>query len=58
MTRVFLDIDVILDVLTRREPWYDDSAQVRSLLDDDAFEGFVAAHSVTEAGRAPVTPRG
>jgi len=47
MTRLFLDIDVILDVFARREPWYADSAAVLSLLGTDTVHGSVAAHSVT-----------
>lgn len=45
--RLFLDINVILDVLANREPWVEDSAAVLSLLDSDEFEGIAAAHSVT-----------
>jgi len=45
--RLFLDINVILDVLAEREPWVEDSAVVLSLLDDPDTEGFVAAHSIT-----------
>lgn len=45
--RLFLDINVILDVLAAREPWVEDSATVLSLLDGIEVEGLVAAHSVT-----------
>jgi predicted nucleic acid-binding protein len=45
--KLFFDANVILDVLTRREPWYEHSAASLSLLDDESFEGYVAAHSVT-----------
>jgi len=45
--RLFLDINVILDVLAKREPWFEDSAAVLSLLEADEFEGVAAAHSVT-----------
>jgi len=47
VTRLFLDIDVILDVFARREPWYADSAAVLSLLGTDTVQGSVAAPSVT-----------
>src|SRR5690606_23038459 len=47
LMRLFLDINVILDVLADREPWVEDSAAVLSLLDDGDIEGLVAAHSVT-----------
>ena len=45
--RLFLDINVVLDVLTRREPWWRDSAAVLSLLEADEVSGMIAAHSVT-----------
>lgn len=45
--RLFLDINVILDVLADRAPWFEDSAMVLSLLDGSEVEGLVAAHSVT-----------
>jgi len=44
--RLFLDINVVLDVLADREPWAADSAAVMSLLGDQV-EGLIAAHSVT-----------
>jgi len=45
--RLFLDVNVILDVLADREPWVEDSAAVLSLLDGTEVEGLIAAHSVT-----------
>ncbi|MGD2123089.1 MAG: PIN domain-containing protein [Gemmatimonadota bacterium] len=45
--RLFIDTNVVLDVLTDREPWFKDSAAVLTLLDDPGFEGLVAAHTVT-----------
>lgn len=45
--KLLLDINVILDVLAKREPWFEDSAAVLSLLDTDEFEGVAAAHSIT-----------
>jgi len=45
--RLFLDVNVILDVLAKREPWFEDSAAVLSLLEADEFEGIAAAHSIT-----------
>jgi predicted nucleic acid-binding protein len=44
--KLFLDINVVLDVLAKRDPWLEDSAAVLSLLETDEFEGIVAAHSV------------
>ena len=45
--KLFLDVNVILDVLAKREPWFEDSAAVLSLLESGEFEGVAAAHSVT-----------
>lgn len=45
--RLFLDINVVLDVLADREPWVEHSAAVLSLLDAAEVEGLIAAHSVT-----------
>lgn len=45
--RLFLDINVVLDVLANREPWVEDSAAILSLLDQAEVQGLIAAHSVT-----------
>jgi predicted nucleic acid-binding protein len=45
--RVFLDANVVLDVLANREPFIADSAAVLSLAESRKLEGFVAAHTVT-----------
>jgi predicted nucleic acid-binding protein len=45
--KIFVDVNVILDVLADREPWVDDSAAVLSLLELDGLDGVVAAHSIT-----------
>lgn len=45
--RLFVDINVILDVLADREPWVEDSAAVLSLLENEDVDGLIAAHSVT-----------
>ncbi len=45
--RALLDINVILDVLQRRHPFYDDSAAVLAAAETGKIIGLVAAHSVT-----------
>jgi predicted nucleic acid-binding protein len=45
--RIFLDVNVILDVLAEREPWVEASASVLALCEIDEVEGIVAAHSIT-----------
>lgn len=47
MTRVLLDIDVVLDVLANRKPWADDAAAVLQRVESRAINGLVAAHTVT-----------
>ena len=45
--RVLLDLNIVLDVLSRREPGYRDSAAVWALVETGRMEGVVAAHSLT-----------
>ena len=47
MTRVLLDINVVLDVLAEREPFVTDSQAVLQLIEARAIEGVLAAHTVT-----------
>ncbi len=45
--RILIDLNVILDVLQRREPFYDRSACVLASAETAAVDGWVAAHSLT-----------
>jgi predicted nucleic acid-binding protein len=45
--RVLLDVDVILDVFARREPFFQDSAALLAACETGRCEGMVAAHTVT-----------
>jgi predicted nucleic acid-binding protein len=45
--RVLFDINVLMDVLQKREPFYQGSAQAMSLSERGIVEGFISAHSVT-----------
>lgn len=38
---------MVLDVLARREPWFEHSAAVLSLVEEGEAEGFLAAHTIT-----------
>ncbi len=42
-----VDESVILDVLTERKPWFEDSAATLSVLESRKIKGFIAAHAVT-----------
>lgn len=43
--KLFVDTNVLFDVLARRDPFYDDSAAVWSLVERGAIGGFVSAIS-------------
>ena len=45
--KVLIDIKVVLDVLQRREPFYDMSASVLAAAETGRVEGWLAAHSLT-----------
>jgi predicted nucleic acid-binding protein len=45
--KLFLDTNVLLDVLAQRKPWMQDSAALLSLVDMGQAQGFVAAHTIT-----------
>jgi predicted nucleic acid-binding protein len=43
--KLFIDTNVVLDVLMQREPWARSSTRVLALLADNMHEGFVGAHT-------------
>ncbi len=45
--KLLVDINVILDVLGERQPWFADSAAVISMIETPGTRGCIAAHSVT-----------
>lgn len=45
--KLFLDVNVVLDVLARREPWFADSAGVLAYIERGSASGHIAAHTVT-----------
>lgn len=45
--KALIDLNVILDVLQRREPFHARSAEVLALTETGQVEGWVAAHSLT-----------
>lgn len=44
---ILIDINILLDVLQRREPFYEASARLLALAETGRIRGFIAAHSVT-----------
>ena len=47
MTRVLLDVNVVLDVLANREPFVGEAEIVLRLVEGGMIEGLLAAHTVT-----------
>lgn len=45
--RALLDVNVVLDVMQRREPWFDDAAAVMAAAETGRLTGMVAAHALT-----------
>ena len=45
--KVLIDLNVVLDVLQRRERFYDMSARVLAAAEKRRIEGWIAAHSLT-----------
>ena len=45
--KVLIDLNVILDVLQKREPFYTNSARILANAEIEKLEGYVAAHSLT-----------
>lgn len=45
--RALFDVNVVLDVLAYRQPFYQDSAELWSLVERRNIEGLLAAHSIT-----------
>lgn len=45
--RILIDVNVILDTLQKREPFYESSARVLASVETGQAEGVMAAHTVT-----------
>ena len=45
--RVLIDINILLDVLQMREPFYEASARLLALVETGQIKGYIAAHSIT-----------
>jgi len=44
---VLIDINILLDVLQMREPFYEASARLLALIETGRVKGYIAAHSIT-----------
>ena len=45
--KLLIDGNIILDVLQKREPYYEDSAKIRKMCGTELAEGFVSALAFT-----------
>ena len=60
---VLIDLNILLDVLQKREPFYAASAALLAAVETGQIEGYVAAHSITtlfyliQKGRSPAEAR-
>lgn len=45
--KVLFDLNIILDVLQEREPFYETSAQLLAYAETGKIQGFIASHSLT-----------
>lgn len=46
-TSVLVDLNILLDVLQKREPFYEDSARLLAAVETGQIIGYIAAHSMT-----------
>jgi predicted nucleic acid-binding protein len=44
---VLIDINILLDVLQMREPFYEASARLLALIETGRIKGYIAVHSIT-----------
>ena len=45
--KLFIDTNVVLDVLAQREPWFGDSARLLAHIEQGGATGHMAAHTLT-----------
>ena len=45
--KILLDTNVVLDVLTDRQPFADESSRILKLVEDNQLRGYIAAHTAT-----------
>lgn len=47
--KILIDTNILLDYLTKREPYYENAAKIMSMCADRSIQGCIAAHSVMNA---------
>lgn len=46
-TRILVDLNILIDALSKRQPFFESSAEVLAAIETGRIEGWIAAHSVT-----------
>jgi len=46
-TSILIDLNILLDVLQKREPFFENSARLLAAVETGLVQGYVAAHSIT-----------
>ncbi len=46
--KIFIDTNIVLDVLARREPFYANSARIWEMVENEGFTGYLSATSITD----------
>jgi predicted nucleic acid-binding protein len=44
---VLIDLNILLDVLQKREPFYETSARLLAMIETGKIKGYIASHSIT-----------
>lgn len=47
--KVLIDTNVLIDYMTRREPFFDEAKKIIGLCADNKIKGYIAAHSITDS---------
>lgn len=47
--RILIDTNILIDFLAKREPYFQEAEKIMTLCSDEKLEGYVAAHSITDA---------
>lgn len=47
--KILIDNNVLIDYMMKREPFYNEALQIVNLCTEEKLNGFVAAHSITDA---------
>ena len=46
--KILLDTNVVIDILLKRQPYYEDAVLISILLEKDILEGYISASAITD----------